>query len=253
MIYDLQKASMMKRVAAWLFDVILTATLAVGFGLLLSVLLGYDAHNDKMEAAFAGYETEYGVVFDVTQEEYLAMTEAQQKNYEEAYAALTSDQEFLYEYNMTVNLSLMITSLGILLAMLAWEFVLPLVFGNGQTLGKKIFGLCLIRNDGVRVNTMQLFTRTLLGKFTIETMIPVYVLLMIFWNAMGIAGTILLAALLVGQLICLCATRTNSALHDLLAGTVVADITSQMIFRSTEELVEFQKQVAAERAARQTY
>ena len=100
---------------------------------------------------------------------------------------------------------------------------------------------------------MQLFTRTLLGKFTIETMIPVYVILMIFWNAMGIAGTILLAGLLIGQLICLCATRTNSAIHDLLAGTVVADLTSQMIFQSTEELVEFQKKVAAERAARQTY
>lgn len=253
MIYDLQKASMTKRIAAWMFDVILTATLAVGFGLLLSVLLGYDAHNTEMETTFAAYEAEYGVVFDISQEEYLAMTDAQRQNYDTAYGALIGDQDFLYAYNMTLNLSLLITSLGILLAMLVWEFMVPLMFGNGQTLGKKIFSLCLIRNDGVRVNAMQLFTRTLLGKFTIETMIPVYILLMIFWGAMGIVGTAILAALLLGQLICLCATRTNSGIHDLLAGTVVADISSQMIFRSTEELVEFQKQVAAERAARQTY
>lgn len=48
-------------------------------------------------------------------------------------------------------------------------------------------------------------------------------------------------------------TRTNSALHDLLAGTVVVDIGSQMVFRTTEDLIAYQKKVAAERAARQTY
>ena len=58
MVYDLQKASMWKRIAAWMFDGILIATLAVGFGLLLSLLLGYDTHNETMETSFAAYEAE---------------------------------------------------------------------------------------------------------------------------------------------------------------------------------------------------
>lgn len=253
MVYDLQKASIWKRIAAWMFDGILIATLAVGFGLLLSFVLDYDAHNEKMESAFAAYEAEYGVTFDIMQDEYLAMTDAQRQNYDDAYAALIADQEFLHAYNMSMNLTLLITTISILLSIIAWEFVIPLLFGNGQTLGKKIFSLGLVRNDGVKVNNLQLFTRAILGKFTIEIMIPVYIFMMLFWGSIGFLGTVLLIALCAGQILAVGLTKTNSAIHDLLAGTAVVDISSQMIFRSTEDLVAYQKKVAAERAARQTY
>lgn len=253
MVYDLQKASIAKRIAAWLFDAILTATVAVGFALLLSALLGYDVHNENMEASFAAYETQYGVVFDISQEEYLAMTDAERQNYEDAYAALTADQDFLYAYNMSLNLTLVITTVSILLAVILWEFVIPLLFGNGQTIGKKIFAIGLVRIDGVRVNNLQLFTRALLGKFTIETMLPVFILVLLFWGSIGILGTAVLLVLAAAQLICVVVTRTNSLIHDLMAGTAVVDISSQMIFRSTEALIEYRKQVAAEQASRQTY
>lgn len=253
MVYDLQKASMWKRVAAWMFDGILVATLAVGFGLLLSLLLGYDVHNQKMETSFAAYESQYGVVFDISQEEYLAMTDDQRQNYDDAYGALVSDEEFLYAYNMSLNLTLVITTVSILLSMIAWEFVLPLVFGNGQTLGKKIFGLGLVRVDGVKVNNLQLFTRALLGKFTLETMLPVYILVLLFWGSIGILGTAVLLALGAAQILCVVISKSNSFIHDLLAGTAVVDISSQMIFQSAEDLLEYRKKVAAEQAARQTY
>jgi ABC-type polysaccharide transport system permease subunit len=63
----------------------------------------------------------------------------------------------------------------------------------------------------------------------------------------------IILALLLGQALCVGLTRNNAAIHDLLAGTVVVDMSSQTIFRSTEDLIAYQKQVAAERAARQTY
>lgn len=253
MVYDLQKANMWKRIAAWMFDGILTATLAVGFGLLLSFLLGYDAHNQKMETAFASYESQYGVVFDISQEMYLTMTDTQRQNYDDAYAALIADEEFLYAYNMSLNLTLVITSVSILLSMMVWEFVIPLFLGNGQTVGKKIFGLGLVRVDGVKVNNMQLFTRALLGKFTIGTMLPVYILVLLFWGSVGILGTAVLLILAIAQILCIVISKSNSFIHDLLAGTAVVDISSQMIFRTTEDLLEYRKQVAAEQAARQTY
>ena len=253
MINDLQKAGFWKRIAAWMFDGIFLSILAVGLGVLLSSLLGYDSYSTAVDEAYRQYETEYGITFELTQETYDAMTPEERAAYDAAYAALIGDEDAMYDYNMMLNLSLVITTGGILLAYLLWEFFLPLWFGNGQTLGKKIFGLCLVRNDGVQVNTLQLFTRTLLGKFTIETMIPVYILLMLFWGTMDLTGTLMLGALLVAQIVCLAVTRSHAAIHDLLAGTAVVDLASQTIFRSTEDLIAFQKKVAAERAARQPY
>lgn len=252
MVYDLQKASIWKRFAAWMFDEILVVILAVGLGFLLSLLLGYDGYNEKVQQAYAKYEAEYGVTFEISQSEYQAMSEAQRQNYDAAYRALTADEAAMYAYGMTLRLTLVMTSLGIFLAVLVWEFFVPLYLKDGRTLGKKIFSLCVMRNDGVRVNNLQLFARAVLGKYAIETMIPVYIVTMFLLDAMDITGTVVIAGLLIGQLVCLGVTRTNSAIHDLLAGTVVVD-NSQRIFPTAEALVEFQKQVAAERAARATY
>lgn len=250
---DLQKASVWKRVAAWIFDWLLISVLAVGFAFALSSALGYDSYNETLEAAYADYEAQYGISFAVTQEEYLAMTEQERQNWDAAYQALIADQEAMHAYDMAVNLMLLMTTVGILLAILVLEFAVPLLLKNGQTVGKKVFGLGLVRTDGVRMNTMQLFVRTLLGKFTIETMIPVYILLMMFWGTIGIVGPVLLAALLLGQVICVGVTRNNCAIHDLLAGTAVVDLSSQRVFTSSQELIEYTKKIHAERAARQDY
>ena len=253
MIYDLQKAGLWKRIAAWMFDGILTTILAVGFGVLLSMLLGYDAYSQTLDDAYARYETEYGIVFDISQEEYAAMTQEQAASYNAAYDALIGDMEAMHAYNMVISLMLVITSIGILLAVLLWEFMIPLWLGNGQTLGKKIFSLCLVRSDGVKLNGLQLFARTVLGKYAVETMIPVFILMMLFWGTVGLGGTLVLFALALAQLLCVALSRTNSAIHDFLAGTVVVDITSQMIFRTTEDLIAYTKRIAAEHAARQVY
>ena len=253
MVHDLQKASLWKRASAWIFDFILLGTLAVGVALVLSALFGYNGYNETLDAAYAAYEEQYGVEFEISQDQYLAMTEQQRQNYNTAYDALVSDQQAMYAYNMVLNLTMLITTASILIAYLALEFALPLFLGNGQTLGKEIFGLCLMRTDGVQVNTLQLFVRTVLGKFTIETMVPVYILIMIFFNMIGIAGSGILAALVLVQLVLLAVTSTNAQIHDLLAGTVVVDYASQMIFRTTEDLIAHKKRVAAEEAARQSY
>ena len=253
MMYDLQKAGLWKRIAAWMFDGILTGILAVAFGVLLSMLLGYDGYSQTLDDAYAYYEAEYGVVFDISAETYGAMTPAEQENYNDAYDALIHDMQAMRAYNMVKNLSLVIASIGILLAMLLWEFVIPLWIGNGQTLGKKIFGLCLMRSDGVKVNNLQLFARTILGKFAVETMIPVYIAILIFLGSAGMGGTLVILVLAVAQALCLALTHTNSAIHDLLAGTVVVDMASQMIFRTTEDLIAYKKRIAAEEAARKSY
>ena len=250
---DLQKAHMWKRIAAWILDLILLAVLAVGFGVILSAALDYDGYNKQLQNGYDRYETQYGVVFDISAEEYAAKNEEEKALYDEAYQALIADEQVLYVYNMAINLSLIITTGGILLAVFATEFVIPLCLKNGQTVGKKVFGLGLVRPDGVRITALQLFVRTLLGKYTVETMIPVYILLMFLWGTMDMTGTVVLFGLAVAQVLCVAITRDNGAIHDKLAGTVVVDISSQKIFDSTEELIEYTKRIHAERAAKQDY
>lgn len=236
-----------------MLDGILVVILATGIACLLSFVLGYDSYTDQVQAAYATYAEAYGVTFEITAQEYEAMTEQALQNYDAAYSALVADKEAMYAYNMMMNLMLLITTLSILGAILLLEFVVPLILHNGQTVGKKVFNLGLVRTDGVKVNTMQLFTRTFLGKFAIETMIPVYVVLMLFWGNGGGMGLLLLLGLAIAQLVIVITSRSNAMLHDLMAGTAVVDISSQMIFPTTEDLIDFKKKVAAEQAARQAY
>lgn len=250
---DLQRAGMWKRIAAGLFDAILTSMLAVGLACLLSMVLGYDGYSRTLEEAYEAYEAQYGVDFSVSQAEYAALTPEVRQKLDDAYAALTADEAVMKAYSMTINLMAVITTAGILLAMLVTEFLVPLRFGDGRTLGKKIFGLCLMRTDGVALNRMQLFARTVLGKFTVETMVPICIVFMIFWGILDFTGTLILFGLLTAQLLLLALTRTNAMIHDLIAGTVVVDYASQKIFRTTEDLIAYQAKIAAERSARQTY
>lgn len=253
MIYDLQKAGMWKRISAFLFDNILLLVAIVGIAALLSTMLGYDKHSNTLNAAYEKYETQYGITFNTTQEQYNAMTEAEKANYDAAYEALTADEEAMYAYSMMVNLMLVILSGAILLAMFIFEFAVPMLFGNGQTLGKKIFGIAIMRTDGVKVSGPLMFIRTILGKFTIETMIPVIILFMMFLGSIGIIGPFIFMVLLVLQCIMLVMSKSGRLIHDYLAKTVAVDMSSQMIFDTVEEMLEYKKSVAAEKAAKQDY
>ncbi len=253
MIFDLQKASMWKRISAWLFDFIIFVIAAVGIAFLLSAILGYDKHNTALNEAYAKYEAEYGVIFDVTQEEYMQLSAEKQATWNEAYQALIKDNEAMYSYNMVINLTLVISTLAILLAYLVLEFFIPIKFGNGQTLGKKIFGVAVMRTDGVKVTAPLMFIRTILGKFTIETMIPVLICVMIFFNMIGIVGMFILGLILLLQIILMIATYTNSCIHDVLAKTVAVDMASQLIFETEEELIAYKNKVHAEKVAHETY
>lgn len=250
---DLQKANTFKRISAWLFDSILLVILAVCFCLLLSAALNYDSYSTRLDEIYAKYEAENNITFDITQEEYDALTPSDRTRYDAAANALSSDREAVYNLNMVINLTLIILTIGILLAFLLLEFLVPLLLKNGQTLGKKIFGIAVMKNTCVRVNGVSLFIRTILGKFTIETMIPVLVILMILWGTIGIVGPAIIGVLLLLQVILLLTSEARTPIHDRLANTVTVDMNSQLIFDSEEALVEFKKLRHAEQVSKKVY
>lgn len=250
---EIQKANSWKRIAAWMLDLMLLCVLAVGAIALFSSLFGYEGYSRTLADAYARYETQYGVSFQIDQSSYDAMTDAQRENYKAAYDALVADDTAMDAYNMVINLSLLSTTFGILLAMVVLELILPLVLKNGQTVGKKCFALGVVRVDGVRLTPLQLFVRTVLGKYTVETMLPVYLLLMAFWGTAGSWTIWAMFVLLLAQVICVAVTGKRTAIHDLMAGTVVVDIASQKVFDSTEDLLAYVKRIHAEQAQQQDY
>lgn len=254
---DVQKAGLWKRIAAAILDLILLAILAVGSAWGLTVALDYDGHAETAATIKAEYEERFHIPPNVTNSVYQAMDEAEKKAYDEAVAeankALADDPEAVQILNLLQNLRLIITTFGILIAVLLLEFIVPLFLKNGATVGKKVFGLGLVRTDCVRLNNLQLFARTLIGKFTIEIMIPAYLVIMIFNGTLGSMGLMVIGAILLLQVILYFATKQNQLLHDIMAGTAVVDVTSQRIFANDEDRIEFLKRMAAEQAEQQEY
>lgn len=236
-----------------MLDLILVAIIAVGVALLLSWATGYDKHSANLQSYYDKYEKQYNVKFSITAEEYEAFTEEEKAKYDEAYKALINDSGAMAEYQLVTSLVFMITSISILVAILLVEFVVPLILKNGQTLGKKVFNIGVVFGNGVRVTPFAMFVRAILGKYTIETMVPVLIVVCIMFNIMGIVGLIVLAALAVLQIVLVIATKTNSFIHDLLANTVVVDMATQMIFDNYDSLVDYKAEVSRQQSEQQNY
>ena len=250
---DIQKANIWKRISAALLDVILLSVVVAFLAMLLSSVLGFDTYSNGLDDCYSKYEEQFGISFDITMDEYNAMTQQEIDLYNRAYAEFTKDADAIYYFNMVIWLTIVIVSISILLGYLALEFAVPLFLKEGRTLGKKIFGIGLMRTHGIRINPVALFIRTFLGKFTIETMVPVLIILMIFWGTIGIVGPLVIAGILLLQLILLATSRTNSMIHDRLSDTVVVDMESQLIFDTEDDLIEYTKRLHAEKASKQVY
>ena len=248
---DLQRASLWKRISAFLFDFILLGIAAALFAFALSAAVGYDRQIETFQARCDYYAAQYGVEYQLSIAEFEQLSQEETQRLAEAEQALRQDEQAAYAYEMMMRLALAILSVSLLLAALIFEFFIPLALGNGQTLGKKIFSLGVMRTEGIRVNGVCLFIRAILGKYTLETMIPVSLLLMLYFCTLGLTGTVVLLAMGALQLILLLATYRHTPLHDLLAGTVEIDLPSQMIFDSREALIAYKEKMQAERAAAQ--
>ena len=250
---ELQKAGIWKRASAALFDFILLGILSVGVALLFSLVLGYNNYSKDFETLTESYESAYGVDFDISAQDYEALTPEEQAHFETAFNAFAADREANRLYAMTVQLALLILIFSVLFAFLALEFLVPLLFGNGQTLGKKIFGIGVMRVDGVKISGLLLFARAILGKYTVETMLPLLIGVMIAFNVVGLGGTLLILVLLAVEIAMFAFSRERALLHDKLSQTVVIDMATQRIFDTPEALLAYKQHLHAESVDKATY
>ena len=251
--YDLQKASLLKRFSAFLLDFILITIVITGCAFLLSEITNYSSYYDTYNAKYAYYEEINGVDFDIDESLFNTLDEAEQKKITDAFDAFANDQDALYAYNMMFNLTLMITSLSIFFGYFIIEFIIPLIFKNGQTVGKKVFAIGVMQQNGVRLNNIALFSRSVLGKCTIETMVPVLIIATMLFGGAGIVGVIVLGLILVMEIVFFIKDKKFTFIHDVIGYTVVVDLPSQMIFDSEAELVAYKAKLHAAEAERNEY
>lgn len=255
--FETQRASILKRASAFLLDIILISVLATGFIWLISLIVNYDSQSDKLNEKYQAYYEEYGINPDLKDEEYNAFTEAEKIVYNQKLKtmedAMVKDKALQKQLSRVVTLTLLMFSLGIFFACLILEFIVPLLFKNGQTLGKKIFSLAVMRVDGVRATPFMMFVRTVLGKYTIETMIPAAMLILLVFGSAGIVTVTLLGVLVILQIGLFIGTYNHTPIHDLFAQTVVVDLSSQLIFDTEAEMLAAKEKAAAEVAQKAPY
>ena len=270
MIYDLQKASVLKRISAWLLDFILVMIVITGLTWGLAAAFGYYKNQTLIDLVNEEYDSEYFAEINgegcrpenrkltfntniMTAEKYGALTDEERALFDSVYDIYKMDERVNYAFNKEVTILMSSASLAIILAFLGLEFFIPLKLGNGQTVGKKVFAIGVMQVNGVRITGVSLFARSMLGKCTIETMVPALVAVMILQGAVNIVGLLVLMLIAVFQIILLISTKTNSLIHDVLSFTVTVDMPSQMIFDSEEELIAYKKRVHAEAVERAKY
>ena len=239
MIYDLQKASIGKRLSAFLFDLIMFVTLAVGVAYIITNAVGYNEYSTRLEAKRTEYSEEYGVKLDITNEEFSKLTDSEKINYQKAQAAFGNDEEAQEIYYKMLDLLILILSLSPFISCLVLEFLIPLFLKNGQTLGKKIFGIGVMLSNGVRLNGVALFARAFLGKFAIETAIPMIAFVTTLFGTIGGIGALIILVIIATNLGLLLFTKQKTVIHDLVSYSVCVDLASQMIFENEAALEEY--------------
>ena len=267
MIYDLQRASLVKRFSAFLLDFVLMAMLFTGAMLIVSSMTGYDTHFNDLETRLTEIQEQYnipaieeetGIYFNkfqlLSEEERLSVDEKVYQTYTECTNALTTDAKTIKLYETVLSLSILIVSISMLITFLILEFIVPLILKNGQTVGKKVFSIAVMRIDAVKISPTILFIRTILGKYTIGTMVPIVMVIMLLFGSSPIIISIAIVLLiLLLQIILLFTTKTRSLIQDYLASTVVVDFQSQMIFDSVEAKQEYQLRLHKEAAEKASY
>lgn len=132
------------------------------------------------------------------------------------------------EATKTLNLSFifLILLLPIFLTVTIWEFIVPLIFGNGRrTLGKFLFKISVVDARGLSPTFSRFFLR-----FVFFLFVEVYLSMVSFLIPLIVSFSMFVF------------NKNNQSLHDYVIGTYVVDSGDKRVFKNEKEYLEAQKQ-----------
>jgi len=217
----------LKRAFAGAIDVLLIAILTVFIAMPMSKLTGFESARADVGAVSARIKEESGISADLTPQEYQNLTDEQIQKYEAGWIEYFNEEENIRTYNRMVVGSYLTVLGSILVAVLILELAIPLFLGDGQTLGKKMMGLVVIRMSGEQVDTLGIIARALLGKYLVEIAVPVFTVLAIYNGNSSGRSSFMIVGLFLAQAACMGLTRERRLIHDFLSGTRVVAAESE--------------------------
>ena len=121
---------------------------------------------------------------------------------------------------------------SILIAGILSYIVMPLIFKNGQTVGKKVFGLGLANSDGYKLSNSRLLMR-----FLPFAVVDISLFFMILVN-LYLVLLIVLIIFLVSFALAMSSPKRMS-LHDITGRTIVVDLKTSTLFETIDQEEEF--------------
>ena len=212
---------MFRRFGALIVDLCLVIFLTVMIALPLRGVSGYTAASEKMDEIFNSIASQHGVDINITNQQYNALSEEEKLAVDAALKDISENVEAAELYSKTVKLTMIVTFSSLLVAVVILDLVLPLIFKNGQTIGKKLMRLEVRRRDGAPVNFVTLLLRSISGKFFIDYGLPVFFFFSVLYANAGRTPLVGLLLLATAQIVSIAVTSDRRALHDILAGTYV--------------------------------
>lgn len=115
---------------------------------------------------------------------------------------------------------------GIAISYSLYYLLVPLIFQDGETFGKRMFNLCLVNKNGFQVQKPQVVIRTL----------PLaLIMLALFFFLGNIYGIMITLFILMVSYVLVIFTKNHTAIHDFMALTYVVDKKDSVFFKNIEE------------------
>lgn len=230
-IFSPKKASTIKRLGAYLIDAILFITLFAGMVLLVSYIVGYQNNYSLLESKYI----EHGVY--ILKNNTYTFCDETTDLCKQAWIDFNNDKDACYYYDHSTSLTTLIITISAFISYGILEFVMPMIFKNGQTIGMKCFKIGLIDKQGIRVKNIQIFIRFLFGKFLVSRILPVYgFIFMVFNLTGGLYGFVLAVGILLCDLAMMIFSKTKSGIANAISSTYAVDLEETYIFNTIEEL-----------------
>ena len=142
--------------------------------------------------------------------------------------------DFDFMTKITNKVSLIFTVEFVLAGLISgaiFYIVVPLATENGQTLGKKMFGLALANKDGYKIENWQIPMRFIpFALVSLVAFVPFFDMLVILLVDL----TIFLSSFAFAM-----ASPKRMSLHDYIGGTIVVNSNDSMIFKDVHEEEEY--------------
>ena len=211
-----------KRIVALLVDFIVCINFFALFQLLISPVIEKTFNYQKVLVAYQEKLVEYGIGYyeynDDNTKVYINYEIGEEENmitqdeYDEAKENFENDEEALKSAKKLNTISMVGTSIELLLAIIPNYLLFPLIFKNGQTLGKKLMKIAIVGKNGYQIKFINLLMRNIVGLYLFDLLVSYIV--MFSYNI-----PIIIMLSLIGAL----CTKGKRTIHDLIAGTYIVD------------------------------